>query len=96
MNAKYLLVCASEPRHVPGKLFEYLRSGRPIIAFGNDNKEVSEILKNSNAGMMFNYQEDGKTFFDKADTFKTDLNLIKKFDRKVIAEELSRIILSSL
>ena len=22
INAKYLLVCASEPRHVPGKLFE--------------------------------------------------------------------------
>jgi glycosyltransferase involved in cell wall biosynthesis len=96
MNAKYLLVCASEPRHVPGKLFEYLRSGRPIIAFGDDNKEVNEILTSSNAGMMFNYHENGKIFFDKADSFKTDLNLIKKFDRKVIAEELSRIILSSL
>jgi glycosyltransferase involved in cell wall biosynthesis len=95
MNAKYLLVCASEPRHVPGKLFEYLRTGRPIIAFGDDNKEVSEILKSSNAGMIFNYKEDGKIFFDKADSFKTDLNIIKKFDRKVIAKKLSEIILTS-
>ena len=95
LNAKYLLVCASEPRHVPGKLFEYLRTGRPIIAFGDDNKEVSEILKISNAGMIFNYQEDGKTFFDKADSFQTDLNQIKKYDRKEIAKKLSGIILGS-
>jgi hypothetical protein len=92
INAKYLLVCASEPRHVPGKLFEYLRTGRPIIAFGDDNKEVSEILKSSNAGMIFSYKEDGKIFFDNADNFSTDLNSIKKFDRRVIAQKLSEII----
>jgi glycosyltransferase involved in cell wall biosynthesis len=91
-NAKYLLVCASEPRHVPGKLFEYLRTGRPIIAFGDDNKEVSEILKTSNAGMIFNYLDNGSSFFDLADNFKTDLDLVKQFDRKVIAKKLSDII----
>ncbi len=94
MNAKYLLVCASEPRHVPGKLYEYLRTGRPIIAFGDDNKEVSEILKNTNAGMIFNYNDDGEAFFKKADTFNTDLSIIRKFDRKQIAGKLSEIIFS--
>ena len=44
MNASYLLVCATEKRHVPGKLFEYLRTGKPIIAFGDDNEEVKNIL----------------------------------------------------
>ena len=29
-NADILLVCATEPRHVPGKLFEYLRTSRKI------------------------------------------------------------------
>ena len=91
-KAKYLLVCASEPRHVPGKLFEYLRTGRPIIAFGNDNKEVSDILRNSNAGMIFNYDENGCSFFESSDKFKTNLDYVKQFDRKVIAKKFSEII----
>jgi glycosyltransferase involved in cell wall biosynthesis len=92
INAKYLLVCASEPRHVPGKLFEYLRTGRPIIAFGDDNKEVRDILKNSNAGMIFNYTENGSSFFGLLDNFKTDLDYVKQFDRKAIAKKFSEII----
>ena len=92
INAKFLLVCASEPRHVPGKLFEYLRTGCPIIAFGDDNKEVSDILKTSNAGMIFNYNENGSSFFDLSDNFKTNMTKVKQFDRKVIAKKLSEII----
>jgi glycosyltransferase involved in cell wall biosynthesis len=92
INAKFLLVCASEPRHVPGKLFEYLRTGRPIIAFGDDNKEVRDILKNSNAGMIFNYNENGTSFFDLSENFKTNLDLVKQFDRKAITKKLSEII----
>jgi len=92
INAKYLLVCASEPRHVPGKLFEYLRTGRPIIAFGDDNEEVSEILKTSNAGMIFNYHENGSSFFDLSDKFKTNLDVVKHFDRKLITKKFSEII----
>jgi glycosyltransferase involved in cell wall biosynthesis len=92
INAKYLLVCASEPRHVPGKLFEYLRACRSIIAFGDDNKEVSDILKTSNAGMIFNYHENGSSFFDLSDNFKTNLDFVKQFDRKAIAKKFSEII----
>ena len=92
MNASYLLVCATEKRHVPGKLFEYLRTGKPIIAFGDDNEEVRNILTDANAGMVFNYNEDGKDFFAKATQFKTDLSRVRKFDRKNIAAELSKIL----
>ena len=59
----------------------------------DDNKEVSEILRIANAGMIFNYNEDGKIFFDKAESFKTDFNIIRIFDRKVIAEKLGEILL---
>ncbi len=94
LKASYLLVCATEPRHVPGKLFEYLRTGNPIIAFGNDNKEVEKILKDSNAGMIFNYSEDAHEFFLEGNNFQTDLNYIKRFDRRNIAKELSEILKS--
>jgi glycosyltransferase involved in cell wall biosynthesis len=59
-RASYLLVCATEPRHVPGKLFEYLRTGKPIIAFGNDNEEVKHILEETNSGIMFRYSQNDK------------------------------------
>ena len=91
-DASYLLVCATERRHVPGKLFEYLRTGKPIIAFGDDNEEVKNILTETNSGMIFNYNESGKEFFEKAGQFKTDFSIVKKFDRKKITEELSKIL----
>ncbi len=91
-QASYLLVCATEKRHVPGKLFEYMRTGKPIIAFGNDNEEVKSILAGSNAGMIFNYNESGKGFFEKSSQLKTNLASIEKFDRKNIAASLSLIL----
>ncbi|MCH7963504.1 MAG: glycosyltransferase [Bacteroidetes bacterium] len=91
-EADFLLVCASEPRHVPGKLFEYLRTGNPIIAFGNNNEEVKQILENSNAGMMFNYDESGKEFFTNYKNLKADPSYVVRFDRKSISEELSKIL----
>ncbi len=92
MNATYLLVCATEKRHVPGKLFEYLRTGKPIIAFGDDNEEVKRILSETNAGMIFGYDESGKEFFEKSAQLKTDFSVVKNFDRKKITEELSKIL----
>ncbi len=92
MNASYLLVCATEPRHVPGKLFEYLRTGKPIIAFGDGNEEVKKILTDANAGMMFGYNESGEEFFRKYSTFKTDFNFIKKFERERITERFAELI----
>jgi glycosyltransferase involved in cell wall biosynthesis len=90
--ATYLLVCATEKRHVPGKLFEYMRTGKPIIAFGDDNEEVKSILAESNAGMIFNYNESGKELFEKTPQLKTNLAAVEKFDRKNIAKELANIL----
>lgn len=92
MNTAYLLVCSTEPRHVPGKLFEYLRTGKPIIAFGDDNEEVKKILKETNAGMMFRYGEDGEGFFRNINQLKTNLAKVKPFDRKNITYEASKIL----
>ena len=92
LNADYLLVCASEKRHLPGKLFEYLRTGKPILAFGDENEEVKEILQKTGSGMIFRYNEDPKEFFDKADSIKSNLELVKQFDRKRIAENLGMIL----
>jgi glycosyltransferase involved in cell wall biosynthesis len=91
-EASALLVCATEKRHMPGKLFEYLRTGKPIIAFGDDNEEVNSILKKSNAGMLFDYNSDADEFFKKYSGLTTDSKFIQQFDRKVIAEMFANIL----
>jgi glycosyltransferase involved in cell wall biosynthesis len=94
-EADFLLVCASEPRHVPGKLFEYLRTGNPIIAFGNNNEEVKQILDNSNAGTMFNYDDSGEDFFTNYKNLKPEPSYVVRFDRKRIAAEMANILSNS-
>ncbi len=91
-NADFLLVCATEPRHVPGKLFEYLRAGKPIIAYGENNEEVKQILQESNAGMMFGYDEDGEEFFRNYSLYRIKTEIIKDFNRKKIAEYFNYIL----
>ena len=91
MKANYLLVCATEPRHVPGKLFEYLRAGKPIIAFGDGNEEVKKILTEANAGMIFGYEDTGEEFFNLCESFKTNLAMVKNFERTKFAEAFADI-----
>ena len=93
--ADYLLVCATEPRHVPGKLFEYLRVGKPIIAFGDGNEEVNQILKESNAGMMFGYNESGKEFFSRSNELKTNQAFTVNFERISISQKVAEILNST-
>ena len=90
LNANYLLVCASEPRHVPGKLFEYLRAGKPIIAFGDNNNEVKDIL--AKAGMMFVYDHSGAEFFRDYSKLKTNEEFVKGFERKGITLSFQNIL----
>jgi hypothetical protein len=42
---------------IPGKLFEYMVSNRPIIAIGPEDSDVEQILKETNTGSYFNYTE---------------------------------------
>jgi len=91
-TASYVMVCATEKRHVPGKLFEYLRSGKPILAFGDDNEEVRRILDETKAGMIFPYDSNAQEFFNNVHTFQTDQDMVSRFDRKIIARKLALIL----
>ena len=42
---------------IPGKLFEYMVSNRPIIAIGPKDSDFSEIITNTNTGVFFDYSE---------------------------------------
>lgn len=91
-RADFLLVCATEKRHLPGKLFEYIRCGRPVIAFGDDNQEVEAILRETGAGKLFGYTETGRDYFAEVAGMSPDMHQVSKYDRKQAAGQLGEIL----
>jgi glycosyltransferase involved in cell wall biosynthesis len=92
IDASYLLVCATEKRHVPGKLFEYLRTGNKIIAFGDDNTEVQRIIEDVSAGKLFHYQYDKGDIFDQLNSINPRPERALQYSREEISRALSRIL----
>lgn len=85
---------------IPGKLFEYMISNRPIIALGPKGSDVAQIIKNTNTGVYFNYQNLEslkKTILDYYKTFKKgDLKTspigLQKYHRKSLTQSLSNLL----
>jgi len=85
---------------IPGKLFDYLNSKRPIIAIGPDKSEVNQILYDTNAGKFFNYNESInlklhiENLYNQYEmgSISYDAKNISIYRRKNLTEELSKII----
>ena len=84
---------------IPGKLFEYLASGRPILAIGFPGA-IYEMLKKTNSGILLNDSEEIVKFLRKSiGLFHRDPDLgfrankreIKKFSRESQTKILIRI-----
>jgi len=87
---------------IPGKIFEYLKAKRPILAIGPEEWDATKILKKTKAGVFFNYSEKEemkKQILQWYAEFKSgDLTVnsssaeIKKFSRKNLTAQLSEVI----
>ena len=42
---------------IPGKLFEYMVSGRPILAMGPNGSDFATMVKSTNTGVFYEYHE---------------------------------------
>lgn len=85
---------------IPGKIFEYLATGKQIISFGPNEADVSKILNETQAGKHFGYSdsESIKTFIlEKFELWKNG-NLsenpqnIEQFSRKNLTKKLAEIL----
>ena len=85
---------------IPGKLFEYMVSGRPILAVGPEDSDPQKIIQQTNTGRFFNYndKEEMKLYLrgayedykeDKLDS--TPIGL-QKFSRKNLTRELAEVL----
>lgn len=83
---------------IPGKLFEYLVTGRKIISLGPKNSDVDRILKETNSGQCFDYQEieSIKSFIleqyyqwlNGSNITSSQREKIQKYSRKSLTEQL--------
>ena len=85
---------------IPGKLFEYMVSERPIIAIGPKDSDFAEIITSTNTGVFFTYNE--KERLKKTILSNFELYLEKKlqvypvglqqYSRKSLTEKLAKLI----
>ncbi len=88
---------------IPGKLFEYMVSERPIIAIGPKDSDFAEIITSTNTGVFFTYNE--KERLKKTILSNFELYLEKKlhvypvglqhYSRKNLTEKLAKLITSN-
>ena len=85
---------------IPGKVFEYLISETPILAMGPPEADVEQIIKFTNTGNYFNYNQKSELKSQLLDYFMTYQNGnlrvnamgLQPYSRKALTEKLSKII----
>lgn len=87
---------------IPGKLYEYLRAYKPILALGPENTDVGCILEDCKAGKVINYDEHEaikifilekyKAFISNSEDFLPDKEKISFFSVKNQTGELAKIL----
>lgn len=89
---------------IPGKLFEYMVSNRPIIAIGPSESDFAEIITETNTGTFFDYSEKMRLkkvileyynqFLEgKLQSYGVGL---QKYSRKNLTKELAQLINSNI
>lgn len=85
---------------IPGKLFEYMVSDRPILALGPENSDFESIIKSTNTGVFHQYDEYDElketilSFYEKYKTnsLKAQAVGLQKYSRKNLTKELVQVI----
>ncbi|OUS01099.1 glycosyl transferase family 1 [Flavobacteriales bacterium 33_180_T64] len=85
---------------IPGKLFEYMASSTPIVAVGPQASDVETILKTTNTGHYFYYNEKERiksqilSYFEayKSNSLVVNAIGLEKYSRKSLTKTLSEII----
>lgn len=85
---------------IPGKIFEYLATGKQIISFGPNEADVAKILDETKAGKHFGYndsQEIEEFILEKFELWKNGNLLentqnIEQFSRRNLTKQLSEIL----
>lgn len=85
---------------IPGKIFEYLATGKQILSFGPKDADVAKILEETKAGKHFDYSEKEKVkdfIFNQYLNWKSgktsdNPSSIEQYSRKNLTKTLSQVL----
>jgi len=84
--------------HIPGKIFEYLAAGTPVLGIGDPEGDSAEILRTSGLGKMHkqdsNWEEILQSCFESwlnSETVNPNIEYINQFHRQKLCEKLTEI-----
>ena len=85
---------------LPGKLFEYLQAGRPIVALGPEGSDMEAIIAETKTGWFFSYSEEKELqeqllqcFYDfQQNNLKVAAASIEKYSRKALTETMAHLL----
>ena len=85
---------------IPGKLFEYMASERPLIGIGPKDSDFQEIITKSNSGVFLNYNQKDKLksvildFYNQfvEGNLKSNVIGLQQYSRKNLTQKLAQLI----
>jgi glycosyltransferase involved in cell wall biosynthesis len=85
---------------IPGKLFEYMVSNTPILAIGPQESDVEDIIKTTNTGHYFYYNEKQQIksqillYFNayKTNSLQTQPIGLQKYSRRELTKTLAQLV----
>jgi glycosyltransferase involved in cell wall biosynthesis len=85
---------------IPGKLFEYMISERPIIAIGPEGSDFAEIITATNTGVFFTYDKKEElkavllNYYElyQKNNLKVNAVGLQQYSRKNLTEQLSKLV----
>jgi glycosyltransferase involved in cell wall biosynthesis len=85
---------------IPGKLFEYMVSDRPIIAIGPKDSDFAEIIASTNTGVFYTYDEKEKLkalllkYYQEYQNQNLKVHAVglQHYSRKSLTEKLAKLI----
>ena len=88
---------------IPGKLFEYMASNRPILAIGPEGSDIEAIITKTNTGAFFTYEQYNEikdkilTYFQAFRKGQLQSNAVglQQYSRKSLTKKLAGIIHNS-
>ena len=98
-ESDYLLVTMMHAGSITGKVFEYLATGKPILAFGPRDSEIARLIAETGAGWCVDPQDDQaetRALLERlaagTETRQPNREAIRRFDRSYLAGEYGRLI----
>jgi len=82
---------------LPGKFFEYLASGRPILAIGPKKSDIGTVLSKTNAGIIIEHDDmEGmkraiRSMYEGTCAHQEQRPEIEQFSRRALTGELARL-----